>query len=165
MHLFLLFSAVAIGPSGTYSSNSPASPLSSASLTSPLSPFSLISGSQGSPTKPGPSEVSELGCASGALGHHQVLPCHFARGLAQSPCSQVMDEHMGAAGSPGDVRLCAPHKELRSLGSYTKACSALAATTVPACSRSSSAELTHILVNLRVDSPQPCQAMLMSPGV
>uniref|UniRef100_G1MUN8 Pleckstrin homology domain containing A6 n=1 Tax=Meleagris gallopavo TaxID=9103 RepID=G1MUN8_MELGA len=50
---------VAIGPSGTYSSNSPASPLSSASLTSPLSPFSLISGSQGSPTKPGPSEVSD----------------------------------------------------------------------------------------------------------
>ncbi|XP_032058939.1 pleckstrin homology domain-containing family A member 6 isoform X5 [Aythya fuligula] len=47
---------VAIGPSGTYSSNSPASPLSSASLTSPLSPFSLVSGSQGSPTKPGPSE-------------------------------------------------------------------------------------------------------------
>uniref|UniRef100_A0A8C3KQA9 Pleckstrin homology domain containing A6 n=1 Tax=Calidris pygmaea TaxID=425635 RepID=A0A8C3KQA9_9CHAR len=47
---------VAIGPSGTYSSNSPASPLSSASLTSPLSPFSLISGSQGSPTKPGPGE-------------------------------------------------------------------------------------------------------------
>ncbi|XP_051494813.1 pleckstrin homology domain-containing family A member 6 isoform X3 [Apus apus] len=47
---------VAIGPSGTYSSNSPASPLSSASITSPLSPFSLISGSQGSPTKPGPTE-------------------------------------------------------------------------------------------------------------
>ncbi|XP_035417308.1 pleckstrin homology domain-containing family A member 6 isoform X2 [Cygnus atratus] len=47
---------VAIGPPGTYSSNSPASPLSSASLTSPLSPFSLVSGSQGSPTKPGPSE-------------------------------------------------------------------------------------------------------------
>ncbi|KAM6237004.1 pleckstrin homology domain-containing family A member 6 isoform 7-T7 [Porphyrio hochstetteri] len=47
---------VPIGPSGTYSSNSPASPLSSASLTSPLSPFSLVSGSQGSPTKPGPSE-------------------------------------------------------------------------------------------------------------
>ncbi|NWH71669.1 PKHA6 protein, partial [Piaya cayana] len=47
---------VAIGPSGTFSSNSPASPLSSASLTSPLSPFSLVSGSQGSPTKPGPSE-------------------------------------------------------------------------------------------------------------
>ncbi|KAM9217470.1 pleckstrin homology domain-containing family A member 6 [Leptosomus discolor] len=47
---------VAIGPSGTYSSNSPASPLSSASLTSPLSPFSLVSGSQSSPTKPGPGE-------------------------------------------------------------------------------------------------------------
>ncbi|XP_039768706.1 pleckstrin homology domain-containing family A member 6 isoform X7 [Ornithorhynchus anatinus] len=45
-----------LGPSGTYSSNSPASPLSSASLTSPLSPFSLVSGSQGSPTKPGPHE-------------------------------------------------------------------------------------------------------------
>ncbi|NXD12074.1 PKHA6 protein, partial [Nothocercus nigrocapillus] len=47
---------VAAGPSGTYSSTSPASPLSSASLTSPLSPFSLVSGSQGSPTKQGPAE-------------------------------------------------------------------------------------------------------------
>lgn len=47
-----------LGPTATYSSNSPASPLSSASLTSPLSPFSLVSGSQGSPTKPGSSEVS-----------------------------------------------------------------------------------------------------------
>ncbi|KAM9147010.1 pleckstrin homology domain-containing family A member 6 isoform 4-T4 [Pangshura tecta] len=47
---------VAAGPSGTYSSNSPASPMSSASLTSPLSPFSLVSGSQGSPTKQGTSE-------------------------------------------------------------------------------------------------------------
>ncbi|XP_076403512.1 pleckstrin homology domain-containing family A member 6 isoform X27 [Peromyscus maniculatus bairdii] len=45
-----------LGPSTTYSSNSPASPLSSASLTSPLSPFSMVSGSQGSPTKPGSSE-------------------------------------------------------------------------------------------------------------
>uniref|UniRef100_A0A8I5U2V5 Pleckstrin homology domain containing A6 n=1 Tax=Pongo abelii TaxID=9601 RepID=A0A8I5U2V5_PONAB len=45
-----------LGPSATYSSNSPASPLSSASLTSPLSPFSLVSGSQGSPTKPGSNE-------------------------------------------------------------------------------------------------------------
>ncbi|NWZ22638.1 PKHA6 protein, partial [Asarcornis scutulata] len=54
---FLFFSpSLATRPSGTYSSNSPASPLSSASLTSPLSPFSLVSGSQGSPTKPGPSE-------------------------------------------------------------------------------------------------------------
>lgn len=52
------FSTVTLGPSGTYSSNSPASPLSSASLTSPLSPFSLVSGSQSSPTKPGSSEVS-----------------------------------------------------------------------------------------------------------
>ncbi|XP_062998247.1 pleckstrin homology domain-containing family A member 6 isoform X3 [Elgaria multicarinata webbii] len=47
---------VALGPSGTYSSNSPASPLSSASLTSPLSPFSLVSGSQSSPTKQGSNE-------------------------------------------------------------------------------------------------------------
>uniref|UniRef100_A0A8C3HY54 Pleckstrin homology domain containing A6 n=1 Tax=Chrysemys picta bellii TaxID=8478 RepID=A0A8C3HY54_CHRPI len=47
---------VVAGPSGTYSSNSPASPLSSASLTSPLSPFSLVSGSQGSPTKQGTNE-------------------------------------------------------------------------------------------------------------
>uniref|UniRef100_A0A2I3HPB4 Pleckstrin homology domain containing A6 n=1 Tax=Nomascus leucogenys TaxID=61853 RepID=A0A2I3HPB4_NOMLE len=45
-----------IGPSATYSSNSPASPLRSNSLTSPLSPFSLVSGSQGSPTKPGSNE-------------------------------------------------------------------------------------------------------------
>ncbi|XP_045697549.1 pleckstrin homology domain-containing family A member 6 isoform X6 [Phyllostomus hastatus] len=45
-----------LGPSATYSSNSPASPLSSASLTSPLSPFSLVSGSQGSPTKSGSNE-------------------------------------------------------------------------------------------------------------
>uniref|UniRef100_A0A803Y0H4 Pleckstrin homology domain containing A6 n=1 Tax=Meleagris gallopavo TaxID=9103 RepID=A0A803Y0H4_MELGA len=98
---------VAIGPSGTYSSNSPASPLSSASLTSPLSPFSLISGSQGSPTKPGPSEVSEPGCAWGALCHHQVFPCHFAHGLAQPPCSQVMDGHVGAPCTARTL-LCVP---------------------------------------------------------
>lgn len=54
------FSAVSLGPSGTYSSNSPASPLSSASLTSPLSPFSLVSGSQSSPTKQGSNEVSKF---------------------------------------------------------------------------------------------------------
>ncbi|XP_074833798.1 pleckstrin homology domain-containing family A member 6 isoform X6 [Carettochelys insculpta] len=47
---------VVAGPSGTYSSNSPASPLSSASLTSPLSPFSLVSGSQSSPAKQGTGE-------------------------------------------------------------------------------------------------------------
>uniref|UniRef100_A0A8C3PSR3 Pleckstrin homology domain containing A6 n=1 Tax=Calidris pygmaea TaxID=425635 RepID=A0A8C3PSR3_9CHAR len=78
---------VAIGPSGTYSSNSPASPLSSASLTSPLSPFSLISGSQGSPTKPGPGEVSEPG------GPHILLgPCSNSPRGAQpgvSVCSAV----------------------------------------------------------------------------
>uniref|UniRef100_A0A8C5RVW4 Pleckstrin homology domain containing A6 n=1 Tax=Laticauda laticaudata TaxID=8630 RepID=A0A8C5RVW4_LATLA len=51
---------VVLGPSGTYSSNSPASPLSSASLTSPLSPFSLVSGSQSSPTKQGSNEVSKI---------------------------------------------------------------------------------------------------------
>ncbi|XP_069801914.1 pleckstrin homology domain-containing family A member 6 isoform X10 [Dendropsophus ebraccatus] len=48
---------VVVGPSTTFTSNSPASPLSSASLTSPLSPFSLISGSQGSPTKHTTSEL------------------------------------------------------------------------------------------------------------
>ncbi|NXF26223.1 PKHA6 protein, partial [Rhodinocichla rosea] len=58
---------VALGPSGTYSSNSPASPLSSASLTSPLSPFSLISGSQGSPTKPGPGSPSPPAGSSATL--------------------------------------------------------------------------------------------------
>lgn len=63
--LLSCFSTVAAGPSGTYSSNSPASPLSSASLTSPLSPFSLVSGSQGSPTKQGASEVSGAAVAWG----------------------------------------------------------------------------------------------------
>uniref|UniRef100_A0A7M4FY39 Pleckstrin homology domain containing A6 n=1 Tax=Crocodylus porosus TaxID=8502 RepID=A0A7M4FY39_CROPO len=58
---------VAMGPSGTYSSNSPASPLSSASLTSPLSPFSLVSGSQGSPTK------------DGTLKMGRQLPCGVSR--------------------------------------------------------------------------------------
>uniref|UniRef100_A0A8C8SDZ2 Pleckstrin homology domain containing A6 n=1 Tax=Pelusios castaneus TaxID=367368 RepID=A0A8C8SDZ2_9SAUR len=61
---------VATGPSGTYSSNSPASPLSSASLTSPLSPFSLVSGSQGSPTKPGTSE-SKSSFESSKKGAHR----------------------------------------------------------------------------------------------
>ncbi|CAM5119386.1 unnamed protein product [Natator depressus] len=60
---------VAAGPSGTYSSNSPASPLSSASLTSPLSPFSLVSGSQGSPTKQGASElVPKIHCEAEPKG-------------------------------------------------------------------------------------------------
>ncbi|TRZ01869.1 hypothetical protein DNTS_026306 [Danionella cerebrum] len=43
---------VASGPSGSFSTNSPASPLSSVSLTSPLSPFSPVPGSQASPSKP-----------------------------------------------------------------------------------------------------------------
>ncbi|XP_074241084.1 pleckstrin homology domain-containing family A member 6 isoform X9 [Saimiri boliviensis] len=54
--LLFRFPQGGLGPSATFSSNSPASPLSSASLTSPLSPFSLVSGSQGSPTKPGSNE-------------------------------------------------------------------------------------------------------------
>ncbi|XP_021232922.1 pleckstrin homology domain-containing family A member 6 isoform X1 [Numida meleagris] len=72
---------VAIGPSGTYSSNSPASPLSSASLTSPLSPFSLISGSQGSPTKPGPSEPKPSLEQSKKETQRAAAPCPTAEGL------------------------------------------------------------------------------------
>lgn len=73
------FSLVNLGPSGTYSSNSPASPLSSASLTSPLSPFSLVSGSQSSPTKQGSNEVSGSILAwvqrMQQEGRRQVLVC------------------------------------------------------------------------------------------
>ncbi|XP_042740078.1 pleckstrin homology domain-containing family A member 6 isoform X3 [Lagopus leucura] len=72
---------VAIGPSGTYSSNSPASPLSSASLTSPLSPFSLISGSQGSPTKPGPSEPKPSLEQSKKEAQRAAAPSSTAEGL------------------------------------------------------------------------------------
>ncbi|XP_042689471.1 pleckstrin homology domain-containing family A member 6 isoform X7 [Centrocercus urophasianus] len=72
---------VAIGPSGTYSSNSPASPLSSASLTSPLSPFSLISGSQGSPTKPGPSEPKPSLEQSKKETQRAAAPSSTAEGL------------------------------------------------------------------------------------
>ncbi|NXA43203.1 PKHA6 protein, partial [Eudromia elegans] len=72
---------VTAGPSGTYSSTSPASPLSSASLTSPLSPFSLVSGSQGSPTKQGPSEPK----ASTEQSKRDVLrPGSPSEGLLQS---------------------------------------------------------------------------------
>uniref|UniRef100_A0A3P8WYE6 Pleckstrin homology domain containing A6 n=1 Tax=Cynoglossus semilaevis TaxID=244447 RepID=A0A3P8WYE6_CYNSE len=49
---------VTSGPSGSFSTNSPASPLSSISLTSPLSPFSPVPGSQASLTKPLGLEVS-----------------------------------------------------------------------------------------------------------
>ncbi|NXS30497.1 PKHA6 protein, partial [Pomatostomus ruficeps] len=76
---------VALGPSGTYSSNSPASPLSSASLTSPLSPFSLISGSQGSPTKPGPAEVipsAPVPTVLGSSGPLWPLSVERVRGLS-----------------------------------------------------------------------------------
>ncbi|NXR01542.1 PKHA6 protein, partial [Sagittarius serpentarius] len=75
---------VAIGPSGTYSSNSPASPLSSASLTSPLSPFSLVSGSQGSPTKPGPSEPKASFEQSKKEVQRPAPPGPLAEGLPQS---------------------------------------------------------------------------------
>ncbi|KAM6044470.1 pleckstrin homology domain-containing family A member 6 isoform 9-T11 [Chlamydotis macqueenii] len=74
----------AIGPSGTYSSNSPASPLSSASLTSPLSPFSLVSGSQGSPTKPGPGEPKTSFEQSKKEVQRPVPPGPQAEGLSQS---------------------------------------------------------------------------------
>ncbi|NXV17802.1 PKHA6 protein, partial [Cepphus grylle] len=75
---------VAIGPSGTYSSNSPASPLSSASLTSPLSPFSLISGSQGSPTKPAPGEPKPSFEQSKKEVQRPAPPGPTAEGLLQS---------------------------------------------------------------------------------
>ncbi|NXW79324.1 PKHA6 protein, partial [Hirundo rustica] len=81
---------VALGPSGTYSSNSPASPLSSASLTSPLSPFSLISGSQGSPTKPGPGEPKP------GLEQSKKEPARSGptpEGLPQSRPEQDGDKH------------------------------------------------------------------------
>ncbi|NXN60347.1 PKHA6 protein, partial [Rynchops niger] len=75
---------VVIGPSGTYSSNSPASPLSSASLTSPLSPFSLISGSQGSPTKPAPGEHKPSFEQSKKEVQRPAPPGPTAEGLLQS---------------------------------------------------------------------------------
>ncbi|XP_065554149.1 pleckstrin homology domain-containing family A member 6 isoform X7 [Lathamus discolor] len=74
---------VAVGPSGTYSSNSPASPLSSASLTSPLSPFSLVSGSQGSPTKPGPGEPKPSFEQSKKDAQRPAPPGPQAEGLRQ----------------------------------------------------------------------------------
>ncbi|NXF36977.1 PKHA6 protein, partial [Nyctibius bracteatus] len=80
---------VAIGPSGTYSSNSPASPLSSASLTSPLSPFSLVSGSQGSPTKPGPGEPKPSFEQSKKEGQRPGPP---AEGLPQSRHEQEVEK-------------------------------------------------------------------------
>ncbi|KFO55028.1 Pleckstrin homology domain-containing family A member 6, partial [Corvus brachyrhynchos] len=83
---------VALGPSGTYSSNSPASPLSSASLTSPLSPFSLISGSQGSPTKPGPGEPKPGFEQSKKEPPRPSLPGPAPEGLPQSQTEQDGDK-------------------------------------------------------------------------
>ncbi|NXC73447.1 PKHA6 protein, partial [Anhinga anhinga] len=83
---------VAIGPSGTYSSNSPASPLSSASLTSPLSPFSLVSGSQGSPTKPGPGEPKLSFEQSKKEVQRPAPPGPSAEGLPQSRQEQEAEK-------------------------------------------------------------------------
>ncbi|NXG61053.1 PKHA6 protein, partial [Hemiprocne comata] len=83
---------VAIGPSGTYSSNSPASPLSSASITSPLSPFSLISGSQGSPTKPGPGELKPSFEQSKKEAQRPAPPGPAAEGLLQSRQEQEVEK-------------------------------------------------------------------------
>uniref|UniRef100_A0A663MC36 Pleckstrin homology domain containing A6 n=1 Tax=Athene cunicularia TaxID=194338 RepID=A0A663MC36_ATHCN len=83
---------VAIGPSGTYSSNSPASPLSSASLTSPLSPFSLVSGSQGSPTKPGPGEPKPSFEQSKKETQWSSPPGPPAEGLPQSRQEQEAEK-------------------------------------------------------------------------
>ncbi|XP_060500196.1 pleckstrin homology domain-containing family A member 6 isoform X17 [Panthera onca] len=76
-----------LGPTATYSSNSPASPLSSASLTSPLSPFSLVSGSQGSPTKPGSSEPKAT-YEQSKKDPHQTSPLDTARDINLVPTRQ-----------------------------------------------------------------------------
>uniref|UniRef100_A0A8D2L0P6 Pleckstrin homology domain containing A6 n=1 Tax=Varanus komodoensis TaxID=61221 RepID=A0A8D2L0P6_VARKO len=86
---------VALGPSGTYSSNSPASPLSSASLTSPLSPFSLVSGSQSSPTKQGSNE-SKSSFEQSKKDHHRTLASSAAgeAGLLQARQEQEADKQV-----------------------------------------------------------------------
>ncbi|XP_026571350.1 pleckstrin homology domain-containing family A member 6 [Pseudonaja textilis] len=86
---------VALGPSGTYSSNSPASPLSSASLTSPLSPFSLVSGSQSSPTKQGSNE-SKSSFEQSKKDHHRASASHSTvdAGLVQSRQDQDADKQV-----------------------------------------------------------------------
>ncbi|XP_013931738.1 PREDICTED: pleckstrin homology domain-containing family A member 6 isoform X9 [Thamnophis sirtalis] len=86
---------VALGPSGTYSSNSPASPLSSASLTSPLSPFSLVSGSQSSPTKQGSNE-SKSSFEQSKKDHHRASASHSTveAGLLQSRQDQDADKQV-----------------------------------------------------------------------
>ncbi|XP_039196806.1 pleckstrin homology domain-containing family A member 6 isoform X11 [Crotalus tigris] len=86
---------VALGPSGTYSSNSPASPLSSASLTSPLSPFSLVSGSQSSPTKQGSNE-SKSSFEQTKKDHHRASASHstMEAGLLQPRQDQDSDKQV-----------------------------------------------------------------------
>ncbi|XP_070601540.1 pleckstrin homology domain-containing family A member 6 isoform X1 [Erythrolamprus reginae] len=86
---------VAVGPSGTYSSNSPASPLSSASLTSPLSPFSLVSGSQSSPTKQGSNE-SKSSFEQSKKDHHRASTSHSTveAGLLQPRQDQEADKQV-----------------------------------------------------------------------
>ncbi|NXW22696.1 PKHA6 protein, partial [Circaetus pectoralis] len=94
---------VAIGPSGTYSSNSPASPLSSASLTSPLSPFSLVSGSQGSPTKPGPGEPKPSFEQSKKEVQRPAAPGPPAEGLPQSRQEPEAEKQAAALNKVGIV--------------------------------------------------------------
>ncbi|KAM6166059.1 pleckstrin homology domain-containing family A member 6 isoform 3-T3 [Erethizon dorsatum] len=85
-----------LGPSGTYSSNSPASPLSSASLTSPLSPFSLVSGSQGSPTKPGSNEP-KASYEQNKKDPHQTSPLDTPKDINLLPTRQEMEAEKQAA--------------------------------------------------------------------
>ncbi|XP_052056009.1 pleckstrin homology domain-containing family A member 6 isoform X2 [Apodemus sylvaticus] len=85
-----------LGPSATYSSNSPASPLSSASLTSPLSPFSMVSGSQGSPTKPGSSEPKS-GYESGKKDPSQTSPLDTPRDISLVPTRQEVEAEKQAS--------------------------------------------------------------------
>ncbi|XP_061488199.1 pleckstrin homology domain-containing family A member 6 isoform X2 [Rhineura floridana] len=86
---------VPLGPSGTYSSNSPASPLSSASLTSPLSPFSLVSGSQSSPTKQGSNE-SKSSFEQSKKDHPRTVASNSAAeaGLLQTRQDQEADKQV-----------------------------------------------------------------------
>lgn len=85
-----------LGPSATYSSNSPASPLSSASLTSPLSPFSMVSGSQGSPTKPGSSEP-KTGYETSKKDPSQTSPLGTPRDINLVPTRQEVEAEKQAA--------------------------------------------------------------------
>ncbi|XP_004392867.1 PREDICTED: pleckstrin homology domain-containing family A member 6 isoform X2 [Odobenus rosmarus divergens] len=85
-----------LGPTATYSSNSPASPLSSTSLTSPLSPFSLVSGSQGSPTKPGSSEP-KASHEQSKKDPHQTSPLDTARDNSLAPTRQEVEAEKQAA--------------------------------------------------------------------